>query len=464
MKQPMKIVKEHILFEKFVEDGDPIKQMGIGIFTERDFKSEDELYDFLAENILGILERNELSSGFILTNSSYCHAVIKTVNKNKIENYIDKYVSINGKKVSGREEFSIFKLAKRLKTGVRISTKQELDNSTPYLTEKFSEDSDPIKDMGIGRYERYRPQCIDILRRFLRYYSNSELFQLKKKLLQGGELTLNDLKKIKEWGSFLIAQKKMHRSLNLPNINEKFSEDSDPIYDMGIGNKFVYLKEKDFIRSKKPYEYDLAHNKFKNSTAETFAFVIKITENEELLTIEYIPFPITGISKSGIIRLKNGDTSGLQSTERTASYENWDEYWDVIKLEDVLKESLNEKFSEDSDPVVDMGIGTKQAIINAAKKMIQLNKNEAGEIIILNVEMWSLGIIFHTNNPNWQISKISEYLKDIMKQSELSYFCSKKLNHLKPVVPNKNFRIFSVLFKPEYKNLFNVEGTTLENK
>jgi len=71
---------------------------------------------------------------------------MKSYNVDKIRDYIDKYVNISGEKIS----FSMITFAKKLKQGVRISTKDEIENSKGILTEKFKEDSDPIKDMGIG--------------------------------------------------------------------------------------------------------------------------------------------------------------------------------------------------------------------------------------------------------------------------------------------------------------------------
>ena len=48
----MKIVKEHIIFEKFREESDPIEDMGIGLFVNRDFDTKEEAYDFYDQCML----------------------------------------------------------------------------------------------------------------------------------------------------------------------------------------------------------------------------------------------------------------------------------------------------------------------------------------------------------------------------------------------------------------------------
>jgi hypothetical protein len=147
----VKLIREHIN-EKFTEDSDPIHDMGIGIFVKRDFNSKEEFYDFLANNITHILKLNKLPKVFILATDSYSSCSMKSKYGDIVEDYIDRYVTINGEKESGYRSFSISKLAKKLKRGVRKSTKEEVENST-LLTEKFVEDSDSVHDMGIGLAE-----------------------------------------------------------------------------------------------------------------------------------------------------------------------------------------------------------------------------------------------------------------------------------------------------------------------
>jgi len=144
-------MRAKLIYEKFTEDySDPIKDMGIGIFCHKDFDSEEEFHDFLAANIAYVLKLNEIPDVLIMTTSSFTHLVMKSYNVDKILNYINDYVTIKNKKIKGRNLFSMSMFAKKLKKGVRISTKEEIEYGKRILTEKFTQESDPIKDMGIG--------------------------------------------------------------------------------------------------------------------------------------------------------------------------------------------------------------------------------------------------------------------------------------------------------------------------
>jgi len=145
----MKYVKEHI-DEKFTDKSDPIHDMGIGIICERDFNSRDEFFDFLGRNLIYILKINELPKIFIVTNKTYSGGIMRTKYYNKICKYINSYITINGKKYDNHTLFSIPELAKRLKTGVLLTTANRMHDAGKLLTEKFISDSDPIHDLNIG--------------------------------------------------------------------------------------------------------------------------------------------------------------------------------------------------------------------------------------------------------------------------------------------------------------------------
>jgi len=121
----MGIIKEHIIFEKFIEDSDPIHDMGIGIFAHREFESTDEFYNFLVKIIKHILKVNEIPEVFIMTTAGFHSSCMKTHYHDKLQDYLDTYVTIN----DGRESHRIVMLefAKRMKEGIRISTPEEID-------------------------------------------------------------------------------------------------------------------------------------------------------------------------------------------------------------------------------------------------------------------------------------------------------------------------------------------------
>lgn len=57
--------------EKFTEDGDPIRDMGIGIFTKRMFTSIDKKMEWIADNLAGILSVNEMPEDILTQEGSF---------------------------------------------------------------------------------------------------------------------------------------------------------------------------------------------------------------------------------------------------------------------------------------------------------------------------------------------------------------------------------------------------------
>jgi len=86
------------LNEKFIEDSDPIEDLGIGIYTDKNFSSEQEAYDFIYKIIPALLKVED------------CTKIIKDMNVSKLESspfiiqsyfdklseYCHKYITIKG--------------------------------------------------------------------------------------------------------------------------------------------------------------------------------------------------------------------------------------------------------------------------------------------------------------------------------------------------------------------------------
>jgi hypothetical protein len=138
----MKLVREYIIFEKFIEDGDPIHDMGIGFNISMDFKSEYQLFDWLSEMLPAILNTRTFPKNILNDPDSdgwYLHHKYSTA----IQNYVSKYLTIKG-------DYSYFlpkKFHHFLKKKYPHLKSWMIKES---LNEKFTEDSDPIHDMGIG--------------------------------------------------------------------------------------------------------------------------------------------------------------------------------------------------------------------------------------------------------------------------------------------------------------------------
>lgn len=144
-------------------------------------------------------------------------------------------------------------------------------------------------------------------------------------------------------------------------INEKFIQDSDPVRDLNIGyGKFRNLKPGDALICIK----DISPAKKGNAL---FIYKIKINNNSLALTV--IPFtdkPTKNI-KNIIEECQRKDKFPTFVTwELNFSFKNLKDYFKIIKVKTLLNELLNEKFTQDSDPVRDLKIGIYQKIKNIA--------------------------------------------------------------------------------------------------
>lgn len=82
------------LIEKFTQDSDPIHDMGIGIDIPRDFDNTMEASKWLVRHLPHILRTTEIPNDIIKDKNNY----IKTKYSDIIDEYIAKYISINGEK------------------------------------------------------------------------------------------------------------------------------------------------------------------------------------------------------------------------------------------------------------------------------------------------------------------------------------------------------------------------------
>ena len=84
------------LNEKFTEESDPIKDMGIGEMNKKiDFKNEKELFKWIIDRLHVILKKESIPEDII-----YCKIdFVKLRYRYKIEDYIDKYLTINNNNV-----------------------------------------------------------------------------------------------------------------------------------------------------------------------------------------------------------------------------------------------------------------------------------------------------------------------------------------------------------------------------
>jgi hypothetical protein len=116
----------------------------------------------------------------------------------------------------------------------------------------------------------------------------------------------------------------------------------------------------------------------------------------------------------------------------------------------LVKEHINEKFKEDSDPIKDMGIGPQQLIINAAKKLYLYSLEGVNEFIIDEITLYCVGILIKTNYPNWKQANFKKYFAEAFKHIGLDKFLQKEI---KPHYHTYHID-FGVDFKDKYDFLF----------
>jgi hypothetical protein len=234
-----------------------------------------------------------------------------------------------------------------------------------WLNEKFSDESDPIEDLGIGIRGRLRQEK-NILDEKEEYEKAEYLFKderllvaahvthiiikdfLQKKHPEITEKTVNEMlekyrnaEHLSEFGCKIIREYFQDKFYVKFEINEKFTDESDPIADMGIGNKFVRLKPGDVLAIKKPiksYYRQFCFSKCDKYSAHIIpigvAGVVNNTpkiNNENILHIDLVLFPSINYAINQISSIISRDTV-YYHTCGTAHIEKWEEYFDVIKL------------------------------------------------------------------------------------------------------------------------------------
>lgn len=425
----MKLVNEHIIFEKFQEDSDPIHDMGIGLFRPRNFDSKKDLHDFLAKNIEGIFKVQKLPTAFMALAKTGGAVSIKSANLDHLERFVSKYISINNWKVKGHETISSFELADKLAAlnkGIIYVSKEDWDNnkvkldaalvklrkkSTRRVHEAFSEDSDAIKDMGIGmqkEIEKFKKWVNndrglnvfedDNIERLLSWGAFFNRFDIVDYAIDNGAdinhrhgtplhyaacafNTEMGVHLVERGADFMMAQAgvkagslssdteagmtKIANALN-KKVNEKFEEVSDPITDLGIGT-FV---KRDFN--------DL--QKFKD-------FLVQHLPN--ILNMDKIPFDI--LYRAGGVMNQHWYNVIARYLKKYVSYDGISidkpsnkVYWWPEMLKNELEKigfkskldkdygleyrDANEAFKSESDPIHDLGIGVIPKFIKQLKK------------------------------------------------------------------------------------------------
>lgn len=168
------------------------------------------------------------------------------------------------------------------------------------------------------------------------------------------------------------------------HIDEKFEEDRDPIHDMGLGitTSDIYECIQNFFKLDKN-EKNIFSYWFLASEMHRYYFVVSVYYGTKISEENLIKYSKILLKKSYLINfLEMPNVSSLMWKIKS-------KYVDMFKgaLNDI-DESINEKFTEDSDPITDMGIGgysfetlTPGALIKVRDdihSMVALTQNQSG--------------------------------------------------------------------------------------
>ena len=217
-------------------------------------------------------------------------------------------------------------------------------------------------------------------------------------------------------------------------VNEEFTEDSDPIEDLGIGlihhyfninktsDNIYYFIEKgpNFVEKNKPttYIYSVKKGNVYRKHPDLYA-------HQELRSNSY------AFNKGNSNKMAIPDNLNAAKEFIISHY---------LKK---LKKSLNEKFTEDSDPIADMGIGFYQVkTFNSFQKAYEyiiehlhliLKEKTIPEDIIDGGE-WFIKYKYH--------NKINDYIRKYIKINGVNNIVPLSFHsHLHKILKNKGYRI-----------------------
>lgn len=269
----MKLIREHIILEKFEEEGDPISDLGIGLISQ------------LKPGLL-LLCIKPLTVKVKTTNKEYSvidmsiikgwYSIIKDI----------RLLNIAGEKELHLELATYETFPKYFRRGdlkfiggefLTISLEKFLEHFKivkNLLSEAFTENSDPIDDLNIGmksywkkesqRIGLYDGERFDREYVFLNDYKKQRIGNVVYNTLRKAGEGLNpqtafeDVCKQEEYVDFIDKLKYRKKAAEIlrtifnmrvdwdfvkESLNEKFTEDSDPIHDMNIGiGRYFYIK------------------------------------------------------------------------------------------------------------------------------------------------------------------------------------------------------------------------------
>jgi hypothetical protein len=290
------------------------------------------------------------------------------------------------------------------------------------IYEKFVQDSDPIKDLGIGIKDMWKKQknklwrtpFLNIHKKYFSKYHSEFNWQLCEAFCDIVYNLMNEQDPqtaydnacenydlLKDDGSNLnnkyrkilakVANKEFHIKVSLSKkVNEKFTQDSDPIKDLGIGIiTFENVEIGDIIICVKPSPKFTFNDDTEFPKYGVYFLYSKKIYPDGKLNLGFLPYGFLAnlYAKTTINNIRNvcktGDIPRFYVVHsNTAVLKEWEKHFRIMQRKELREygvyESINEKFTQESDPIEDMNIGIKNKILNDLKPL----KIEEKDIII----------------------------------------------------------------------------------
>lgn len=256
-----------------------------------------------------------------------------------------------------------------------------------HINEKFTQESDPIHDLGIGDFGKIAKKvlesmpeenCQSAYDKYFKQYGDVNFFNEEKRFktslvrihwhtlieisdnpfktidyyneefrkvylyeFNGEKFTQSEKEKILDKVIEIIeAQIGLRLSYEYP-ILEKFTQDSDPVSDLGIGHPFANLKIGDVLVVKKQIRSVPTDNSMCSElvfgqsvggqVTGTAGFIKQIKEIKDKLFLRIVFFPSEKRAVDAVKYFNGLSVDSLYMTEGTATYDTWNEYFNIVK-------------------------------------------------------------------------------------------------------------------------------------
>lgn len=407
----MKIVKEDIN-EKFAEKSDPIKDMGIGITrTIKDFQT------FVSQKRGINIEFLNDPTGLLRWASYYNRFdLAEYAIKNGANIDWEEGQALHFAAVAGNTQMGLFlldngadlKIAEKglkecnseTKQGFAIIKQAFLEKRKRNVNEKFEEKSDPVNDLGIGIKAMWDSIKNGSILQIVRTINSDHLkdsyvvvdslhkseqqmtfsyynYRNKQDLLNDPDRKTKNFSR-SGWTITYEFFKKGNVVLVYPeDLNEKFVEKSDPVEDLGIGIANQFNKWLDEIKKSPNFKWNLNTIDSQltlcayNDKPQFIEYLIKKGANVHYHSES--PLRSAAFMKNydaGKILVENG-----ADVKAALSFCKQNHHLDTIYgIKEILKQmkvNVNEKFTEEGDPLNDMGIGLVKVIKNWLAKNLR---------------------------------------------------------------------------------------------